>query len=236
MAKAFVLTVRQFLSTPVDQVSTELQNSLFDSGLEINNLTQNSWDECLAWLNESLTGLTKRIPETLDWSITMEYVIPVLRKRIDVILLTKNRVIVIEFKGGESATGKQALEQARGYVSSLQDFHEKSHGRNPIPMALGAFNPSDPVSDIECGIISSRETFSKALERIALCKCDEPEIDPNAWVKSRYSPIPSIVEAAGLIFEGHTIADLKYSKVGDKNITQHRKQCLKPLKTLSGIN
>ena len=230
MAKAFVVKISKFLSTPLDQITKELQSSLFDSGLEINNLTQNSWDECHAWLTESFADLTKRIPETLDWSITMEYVIPVLRKRIDVILLTKNRVIVIEFKGGQSASGKQALEQARSYVSSLQDFHEKSHGRNPIPMALGAFNPSDPDSIVERGIISSRESFTAALERIALCKCDEQEIDPNAWVNSRYSPIPSIVEAAGLIFAGHTIADLKYSKVGDKNITQTQEAVLEAAK------
>ena len=230
MAKAFVVKISKFLSTPLDQITKELQSSLFDSGLEINNLTQNSWDECHAWLTESFADLTKRIPETSDWSITMEYVIPVLRKRIDVILLTKNRVIVIEFKGGQSASGKQALEQARSYVSSLQDFHEKSHGRNPIPIALGAFIPSDPDSIIERGIISSRESFTAALERIALCKCDEQEIDPNAWVNSRYSPIPSIVEAAGLIFEGHTIADLKYSKVGDKNITQTQEAVLEAAK------
>jgi hypothetical protein len=230
MAKAFIKKVRDFIATPAEKISQELQSSLFDSGLEINSLTQNSWDECLAWLYESLEKLTKTRPESADWSITMEYVIPVLRKRIDAVILTNNQIVVIEFKGGESASGKQALEQARAYVSSLQDFHENTHGRNPIPMALGAFNPSYQADRLENGVIASRESFLEALEQIAMRQCDEPEVDPLAWINSRYAPVPSIIEAAGLIFEGHTIKDLKHSKVGDKNITQTQNAVLEAAK------
>lgn len=230
MAKAFIKKVGDFIATPAEQISKELQSSLFDSGLEINLLTQNSWEECLTWLYESLGKLTKIRPETANWSITMEYVIPVLRKRIDAILLTHNQIVVIEFKGGESATGRQALEQARGYVSSLQDFHENTHGRNPIPMALGAFKPSYQGDRLEKGVIASRDSFFEVLEKISLCKCEEPTIDPVAWINSRYAPVPSIIEAAGLIFEGHTIKDLKHSKVGDKNITQTQNAVLEAAK------
>lgn len=218
MAKAFVKKAREFIQSSGSLLSEKLKDNLLDSGFDLNTETATSWDESILWLKEALSKIAENHPEASEWSIVMEYVIPVLRKRIDIVILTKNKVLVIEFKGGSSASAKQALTQAKEYVGNLQDFHEETRGRKPIAIALGNFTPNQGAPDLGIGTIANRETFPAVLESILKSEGNEPSLDHHSWVASRYAPIPSIIDAASLIFDGHTIEDLKESKAGDTNI------------------
>lgn len=226
MAQAFFRKAREFIHSSDTLLSENLKDNLLDSGFDLNTETATSWDESIVWLKEGLSKVATRHPEAFEWSIVMEYVIPVLRKRIDIIILTQTRVVVIEFKGGNSASAKQALTQAKEYVGNLQDFHEETRGRRPIAIALGNFAPELKAPDLETGAIANRQTFPAVLDAVLQSRDDESPIDHKAWIASRYAPVPSIIDAASLIFDGHTIEDLKESKAGDANIRKTQEAVL----------
>jgi hypothetical protein len=230
MAHAFISKVSQFIETPREQLTDKLNKVIHDGGFEINIETAKSWDESITWLKESLHDIAQLDAEARDWSIVMEYVIPVIRKRIDILILTKNKILVIEFKSGSSATAKQALNQAKEYVGSLQDFHEESHGRKPVAIALGNFKAGHDLARAENGLIANRETLTAALQTAAACGNTEADLDHLAWIASRYAPIPGIIEFASLIFQGQTVEDLNNSKAGDENIRKTRDAVLKAAK------
>ena len=61
-----------------------------------------AWRDELAWL----TANFKSVPETCDWGVVLEYELPDEGgRRPDVVVLTSNRLIVLEFKRGRTRPG-----------------------------------------------------------------------------------------------------------------------------------
>jgi hypothetical protein len=71
-----------------------------------------------------------------DWGLLMEFPIPRRQQRIDLVVLARDIIFVVEFKSGLSNQRSPALHQVEDYALDLADFHAPSHGRVIVPIVV----------------------------------------------------------------------------------------------------
>lgn len=151
-------------------------------------------------------------------SIVFEYTIPRLGKRIDVVLLLEERVFVLEFKAGETAFNRQDVDQVMDYALDLKNFHQGSADRMIVPI-LVATESSDsskqcPVSHYDDGVYEPLMTNANQLNSVINIVLQQPidiipyAVDLKDWVRSRYSPTPTIIEAASALYTQHSVDEI----------------------------
>jgi len=57
-------------------------------------------------------------------------------KRVDVILLSRGIIFVLEFKVGDNLYSAHALDQVMDYALDLKNFHATSHARPIVPILV----------------------------------------------------------------------------------------------------
>src|SRR5262245_36198040 len=62
-----------------------------------------------------------------DGLVAFEYVVPRVGRRIDVLVVVRHLIFVIEFKIGESHFSAHATDQVWDYSLDLKNFHSTSH-------------------------------------------------------------------------------------------------------------
>ncbi len=150
--------------------------------------------------------------------ILFEYSIPRLGKRIDVIVLLRNIVFVIEFKAGKQEFLQADMEQVMDYALDLKNFHLESHHRTivPILVATEAKNYSQKLlfSVYNDQIYNPLLTNSVKLQELIISVLRNEHALPSSyndfaqWAISRYSPTPTIIEAASALYQSHTVKDI----------------------------
>lgn len=98
-----------------------------------------------AWQQE--INILKDVLIKYGGRIFFEYAIPRMGKRIDVVLIIKNVIFVLEFKVGEKDFPLNAIDQALDYGLDLKNFHETSH-KNLIAPVLIATEAENIISII----------------------------------------------------------------------------------------
>ncbi|MDQ2718882.1 MAG: hypothetical protein M3Z26_03860 [Bacteroidota bacterium] len=78
-----------------------------------------------AWTQE--IKILKDVLINYQGKIFFEYSIPRMGRRIDVVLIIKNVIFVVEFKVGEKDFYQSAIDQVWDYALDLKNFHETSH-------------------------------------------------------------------------------------------------------------
>ena len=158
--------------------------------------------------------------------IYFEYSIPRLGRRADVILLLGAIVFVIEFKVGEKSYPNQAIDQVWDYALDLKNFHETSHHCVIAPILLATKAPAQPILLAESAhedrvlrpIHCNSMTLSTAINE-ALKTYNETALNPERWQSGRYSPTPTIIEAATALYRDHSVAEISRSDAGARNLT-----------------
>ena len=164
-----------------------------------------------AWVDEINILKSSLLPyaEEDGW-VVFEYTIPRLGKRIDVVVLLRERVFILEFKAGEVAFNRQDVDQVMDYALDLKNFHQGSANRMivPILVATGSSSYSTTVtaSHYDDGVYEPLLTNAEGLPKVfEMVLRHEASMDSEAvalvdWVRSRYAPTPTIIEAASALF------------------------------------
>ena len=201
-------------SSPQEILGELVENSEFSV-----ELTQKD-----AWLRQ--IGVLKSILNEYEGAIFFEYSIPRMGRRIDVVVLIENVIFVLEFKVGESEFLTNNLDQVWDYALDLKNFHETSHKHliAPILIATEAKNiflniSTTPHNDnllfpIKTNTSSLKETIDGVLSF-----ADGDKIDTATWVEGRYSPTPTIIEAAMALYNNHSVTEISRSDAGATNLT-----------------
>ena len=223
MASFYSNTIERFIADNPKAILGKLTREMVEM-FDTNKETAVSWEDEIAQLQPCLQKLVEKKPSANKWTILIEYVIPMVGLRIDCVLLVDDLVIVIEFKGGDSTSGAQALRQAQNYTLNLSDFHEESRRRTIIPIALGEFKTLKTFDDaypLKGAVVTHaqlEETLSQAINALG---GKTPPIDAKKWDESRYFPVPTIIEAASSIYNKHLKGtDIASSKAGVENLKQ----------------
>lgn len=203
-------TVNDFVRSEFDAIFGQM--SLRDEGDTV--ATQKyAWAEEIAVLQELLQPWKDEYAE-----IIFEYSIPRLGKRIDAVLLLRNIVFILEFKVGEQHYLQSDMEQVMDYALDLKNFHLDSHYRTIVPILVATEAKSHTTQlmfsvyddKIYNPILSNTEQLQQlivsVLEKENALPATEREMED--WAISRYSPTPTIIEAANALYQNHSVEDI----------------------------
>ena len=87
-----------------------------------------------AWIQE--IQILQSILSKYEGAIYFEYSIPRMGRRIDVIVIIKNVIFILEFKVGEKDFLLSGIDQVLDYALDLKNFHETSHTHLIAPTSL----------------------------------------------------------------------------------------------------
>ncbi len=155
----------------------------------------------------------------------MEFAIPRMGRRIDVVLLIGPVAFAIEFKVGESVFERSAIEQVWDYALDLKNFHEASHEVSivPILIATGAEATTSQIGlqsdndNVYRPILVLTAHFRNTIDH-ALKSISGDRIDANHWAGASYHPTPTIIEAARALYAQHSVEAIARYDAGAKNL------------------
>lgn len=186
-------------------------------------LTQTS-----AWVEE--IEILKSYLKGLEGKLYFEFAIPRMGRRIDVVMVLRGSVFVIEFKVGSDKFDAAAIEQVVDYGLDLKNFHETSHSSwiAPILICTSAPNSKFQVqqSAHEDGLLLpiciSGDQLPEVINAV-LNFTGEVSMNPEEWQQGRYSPTPTIIEAAKALYRDHGVHEITRSEAGATNLSKTAK-------------
>ncbi|MBA2334500.1 MAG: DUF2075 domain-containing protein [Blastocatellia bacterium] len=210
-------TISGFVADSSNEILGELsRNSAFAV-----DLTQKAaWLQQIENLKPSLQGHTGQL--------FFEYSIPRMGRRVDVVLIIENVIFVLEYKVGERAFLPSAIDQVWDYALDLKNFHETSHKPVIVPIliateannGLSNFNFAVDVDGlISPPVLTNSEQLSSLIDALLGFVTTDP-IDCKLWSAGRYSPTPTIIEAATALYNQHSVADISRSDASAKNLRE----------------
>ena len=178
-----------------------------------------------AWLEE--INILRKALCNFQGMIYFEFSIPRMGQRIDAVLLIGSVIFVLEFKVGEKIFTPYAFDQVWDYALDLKNFHETSHEQFIVPILIATKAHLSPY------VISSTQQNDKLLFPIkcnssmlgeviegVLNFCEGKEIDQLNWENGRYSPTPTIVEAAMALYNGHSVEEISRNDASAINLNK----------------
>lgn len=208
--------IRNFLTTPtVNIVGILTQNYVFN--LEQNQ--KNSWFHEIELLKKSLNDY--------DGKLYFEFSIPRMGHRVDVIIIIKGVIFVIEFKIGESKFNSSDIDQVVDYSLDLKNFHETSHNKliAPILVATEARQVTTTISYTEdkkklLNPVGTNSILLKEVIQKIITFCNENEFEIDEWENGKYMPTPTIIEAAKALYKHHSVKEISRSDASAINLQQ----------------
>jgi hypothetical protein len=209
-------TISDFLQKSTNEIIGSITRS---NEFDVTFLQNKSWEQQILILKNAL--------QCFEGEIFFEFSIPRMGKRIDVLVVIKNVVFVIEFKIGESHFLNQHIEQVWDYALDLKNFHKASHNVVLVPVliateARNSFTEIRLTSHNDNLILpvkicsnSLKEVISNALSFFP----DEPTINVTDYISGSYIPTPTIIEAAVSLYTTHSVENITRSDASAKNLT-----------------
>ena len=214
-------TVADLRSSQPDQIIGQLATRLVEAH-PLNRETQlRAWRAQLVLLADALADVPG------EWRVLLEYPMLRLGKRIDAVLLTDRAIFVLEFKIGSPGFTKADREQTEDYALDLFDFHAASrqHPIVPILVTTGARDRpqqwplfADPVTSVlEATAGSLKDILTGCHDRIPPPR---QVLDLANWEAAPYRPVPTIVEAARMLYARHGVREIAAARADIGNLTR----------------
>ncbi len=210
-------TIEDFLKTSPEIILGKL---VISNTFSLEQLQRDAWLEEIKILRKSLGHF--------QGMIYFEFSIPRMGQRIDVLLLIGSVIFVLEFKVGEKIFTPYAFDQVWDYALDLKNFHESSHEQliAPILIATKAASIGEYVISVtqhndrllfpvKCNSSMLGEVIGSVVNF-----CEGKKIDPLNWENGRYSPTPTIVEAAMALYNGHSVEEISRNDASAINLNK----------------
>jgi hypothetical protein len=188
-----------------------------------------AWQLQLQYLKRSCAEFPALLPKVVAPSILIEYPIPRRERRIDTILLLNDLIFVLEFKVGAREFSSQDRRQVEDYALDLRDFHAESRHRTIIPVLVASDAPfilpaeADALSDVVKPIHATNASRLAAVVASAYRHYHDPDasrIQLGAWENAPYKPVPTIIEAAEMLYAGNNVRDIALAHADVHNLTE----------------
>lgn len=181
-------------------------------------------DQKNAWIEE--INQLQAILKGVEGDIFFEYSIPRLGKRIDVVMLINGVVFCLEFKVGATSFEVADREQVWDYALDLKNFHEPSRDLTIVPILVAtdaADREIEPTTSVNYDdhvyepILANAVTLKAAIDKVC---SREPilAVDAGQWANGRYSPTPTIIQAASALYANHSVADITRSDASGEEL------------------
>ncbi len=198
--------IKDFLDVSLDDLIQRLSDHHQRCMLEQPANSQlHAWQSSVMILKDCFNTLVRTNPDIGQIGIVFEYELPRERgRRPDVILLTKNQAIVIEFK--EVKYRSQAyVDQVTAYARDLLNYHSASHTLNftPVLVLTQASQLRSTIDDTE---VVSGDTLHELLENALPSDIEPPDL--RSWIQAEHDPLPNIVSAARMLYKHEPLPDI----------------------------
>lgn len=197
-----------------------------------------SWSNQISYLKTTFSCLSK------DWGVILEYPIPRRAKRIDIVLIARDLIFVIEFKDNQAKYTSDAISQVEDYALDIRDFHKDSYGRKIIPIlwATDANEKLIPLKEnddfVKPTMLANNYNLDSVIKSAYEYFADTSSSSLNVfkWNDSEYLPTPTIIEAAQYLFSGQNIKAISRSHAGSENLTITTDAILKAIRNAQSNN
>jgi hypothetical protein len=177
---------------------------------------RNAWRIQIEFLRQELRGLIG--------SIFLEFNIPRMGRRIDLVLVVGSVVFAVEFKVGESTLDRAAMEQVWDYALDLKNFHKASHHVAIVPILIATEATESPsvllhadADQVYRPLLITTQAFRTAVDAALSDVCGD-NIAAEKWSTASYYPTPTIVEAARALYAQHSVDAIARFDAGAKNL------------------
>lgn len=231
--------IKSFLGESLEQIFGKLsRNDEYDTAA-----TQKyAWEQEIVVMKQVLESYRNEP----GW-VVFEYTIPRIGKRIDVVLLLRERVFAIEFKAGEEEIKHADVDQVLDYALDLKNFHQGSAQRMIVPILVPTENEKTSMicqlSHYDDGIyepmVANKDSLGLVIDKVLQQQIPQLQYDVPLcdWVRSRYAPTPTIVEAASALYTQHSVADItRHEAEGEQleRTTEYVMQVIRETKARKG--
>jgi len=201
-------SIKTFLDSPTSLIEESLEShnfGLFNHGTSQSQIE--AWIEEIEVLRRSLRDLAIVRPDSIEWSLILEYELPLEGgRRPDVIILGPNRLAVLEFKQDPGLQRSQ-IDQVSAYARDLSEYHSKTHGLNVTPILVPT-----KLSEVEL-IKDGVQILSPDRLAIFFNNFDDGDsLDLEDWLDGDYAPLPTLIAAAKMIFNHQELPAIKRAK------------------------
>ena len=215
MAKAYYINkIKKFILETNDTILGQLH---INDEFETTDFQHNAWKEEIKILKNELAGFNLG-------DIIFEYTVPRIGTRIDIVLIIKGIIFILEFKVGAKEYNRRSKDQVMDYALDLKYFHEQSKMVKIVPILVATKATSlkcqiifmeDKISEVIC---CNKSNIGETLKTIIENE-NEIDIDGYKWFNSRYVPTPTIIEAAQTLYRNHSVENIFRNDAGAINLT-----------------
>ena len=203
-------TIDDFLSQNNNEILVKL---VLAAQHDINDETKRSWLEEIDSLKEILPEYRGR------GSVYLEYNIPRMGSRADVVLIIDGIIFVLEYKTLKQKVTHAAVLQVWDYALDLKNFHDATHSLCVVPIVVAPSEKDNrckfdlfpykdhvyaPLCSNQKGLI---ECLNTVLKDDKVRELQQP-MDNDAWANSGYNPTPTIIEAAVALYNHHNVEEI----------------------------
>lgn len=210
----YTASIKDFLAQSTAEILGVIHQNCISAETTIQQ--NNTWEQEVNILKNQLLGME-------EGRIIFEYTIPRMGRRVDVVLLHKNIVFLLEFKCGDDQYRASTVDQVYDYALDLRNFQKESHDKLIANIIVSTRAPQIDMNIVESEriiepIFCNSTNIREAVNAVAQ-KYNEKGFDYIAWENSEYLPTPTIVEAAQALYRGHNVHDITRSDAGAENLT-----------------
>ena len=229
MACYFHASVAEFLRTAPSEVFAQLTlHHAADGFAEMRTDLPLTWWSDLDSLRVAMDLVVTEKQDAADWHLLLEFTIPRKMKRLDVVLVTPNVIVILECKTG--SINSEALRQVEEYALLLHYFHKPSDQKRLLPIAVSRSlernNETLRQRELEFPSLPSywiSPTQSCSWQDLPTMLSESipesiGEIGGDEWNDGSYRPTPTIVEAALSLRSGLRIGDIAQSEAAEQDI------------------
>jgi hypothetical protein len=198
-------SVRTFMDQPQSLIEQSLESHLQGLlGFNAAGSQVEAWLEEIEVLKRAFRDLSISKPSCLEWSVVLEYELPLEGgRRPDVIVLGPNKIYVLEFKQ-DPILQRSSLDQVAAYARDLAEYHSESHGVEVLPLLV----PTKTIDKSETRDVVSVLSPDKIAPFLDAAS-DEPPINLEKWLEGDYAPLPTLIAAAKMIFSNERLPAIK---------------------------
>ena len=162
-----------------------------------------------------------------SWRVLFECDLLRLEKRADVVIVTDRAILVLEFKHGARAFTAADLRQAEDYALDLHDFHAGSRAHPVVPVLVATEAPParfDPpliwhgVTPVLCSNGAQLGALIGSVQA-GIGTPGRPLVATD-WECAAYRPVPTVLEAATLLYRRNSVAEIAAARADAPNLTR----------------
>ena len=198
-------TIQGFLSEQEDIWLSQMKSAFSEEYIMSLGASQvHAWSDCFQELQKYLPAVTSKLT---PFNIIFEYALPYESgRRPDVVLLSKEQVIILEFKMKDVFLNED-IDQVAAYARDIKEYHFESRGKEVLPVLVITGAKGKKVSKEPNGVIKcSSDSIPDLIIQVAK---NSQSYDATTWMESKYEPLPTIVDAAKMFMKNEPLPNIR---------------------------